>query len=127
MAKKPTPAPGPETQADAAERFTQQALDRQVEAAERATATADQEGRLPENTAVANPAPAETMNNAGGAFVEPEIIDGIPADHPSVENNPRLGTSAVQNGGDFNDPFGRNPGDDGFTGQGLDLSVYGKG
>jgi hypothetical protein len=127
MAKKPTPAAAPENQADAAERFTQQALEQQIEAADRVTATAADEGRLPENAAVANPAPAQTMNNAGGAFVEQEVIDGIPVDHPSIENNPRQGTSGIQNGGDFNDPFGRNPGDDGFTGQGLDLSVYGKG
>lgn len=94
-------------------------------AAEAATAKAAEEGRLPENTAVTNPAPGNTMDPASGAFVEPAIIAGIPANHPAVENNPRKATSAVQNGQDFNDPV-RNPEDPNFLGQGLDMSVYGK-
>ncbi|WP_193336173.1 hypothetical protein [Devosia beringensis] len=94
-------------------------------AAEAATAKAAGEGRLPENTAVTNPAPGNTMDPASGAFVEPAIIMGVPADHPAVENNPRKATSAVQNGQDFNDPV-RDPEDPGFLGQGLDMSVYGK-
>lgn len=52
--------------------------------------------------------------------------DAIPVDHPAVDNNSRADTSAVQNGGDFNDPHRRHPSDPGFAGQGLDLSVYGK-
>jgi len=66
------------------------------------------------------------MDSASGAFIEPEIKAAIPVDHPSVENNPREGTSAVQNGCDFNDPRGRHPSDPNFAGQGLDLSVYGQ-
>lgn len=98
---------------------------KRVESAEKATALAKEEGRLPETMAVTNPAPATEMDAASGAFIEPEIKKAIPVDHPAIENNPRAGTSAVQNGGDFNDPFRRHPSDPGFAGQGLDLSVYG--
>jgi hypothetical protein len=87
---------------------------------------AKSEGRLPETMAVENPDPATEMDSASGAFIEPEIKAAIPVEHPSVENNPRAGTSAVQNGGDFNDPVRRHPSEDGFAGQGLDMSVYGK-
>ena len=93
-------------------------------AAEAATAIAAAENRLPETSAVTNPAPATEMA-ASGAFVEPEIVAAIPADHPAVDNNPRAGTSAVQNGADFNDPFQNTPNSPDFIGQGLDLSVYG--
>lgn len=98
----------------------------EVAAAEAATEQAASEGRLPEEMAVTNPAPASEVDNAGGAFVEPEIKAAIPTDHPAVDNNPRAGTSAVQNGGDFNDPRRVHPQDPDFVGQGLDLSVYGK-
>jgi len=83
-------------------------------AAEDATAKAEAEGRLPETMALTNPAPATEMDGASGAFIEPEIKAA------------REGTSALQNGGDFNDPRGRHPSDPNFAGQGLDLSVYGK-
>lgn len=96
-----------------------------VKAAEDATARAEEEGRLPESSAVTNPAPATEMQPSG-AFVEPEILQAVDVDHPSVENNPRFGTSAVQNGVDWNDPTGRLPDDPEFVGQGVDKSVYGR-
>lgn len=113
------------TQADASQRFAEKEQERQENAAEQATATAKEENRLPETMAVTNPAPATQMDSASGAFIEPEIRKSVPVDHPAVENNPRKGTSAIQNGGDFNDPRGRHPSDPNFVGQGLDLSVYG--
>jgi hypothetical protein len=96
-------------------------------AAQADTDRAAEENRLPATAAITNPA-ASTANDmqAGGSFPEPEILGAIPVDHPSIENNPRLGTSAVQNGADYNEPFGRHPLDPEFAGQGLDLSVYGK-
>ncbi len=107
--------------------FNERTKKDRADAAEVATATAEDEGRLPETSAITNPAPATAADmTAGGAFVEPEIRKAIPVDHPAVENNPRAGTSAVQNGADFNDPHERNPLDPGFVGQGLDMSVYGK-
>jgi hypothetical protein len=112
-------------QADASQRFAEKEQERREKAAERATATAKEENRLPETMAVTNPAPATEMDSASGAFIEPEIRKSVPVDHPAVENNPRRGTSAIQNGGDFNDPRGRHPSDPNFVGQGLDLSVYG--
>lgn len=99
----------------------------EIKAAEDATQKADEANRLPESMAVTNPAPATEMDSASGAFIEPEIKAAIPVDHPAIENNPREGTSAVQNGGDFNDPRGRHPSDPNFAGQGLDMSVYGGG
>lgn len=48
------------------------------------------------------------------------------AEAVSAEAQALTGTLAVQNEGDFNDPGRRHPSDPGFTGQGLDLSVYGK-
>lgn len=101
-------------------------LARRQEAAVKATEIAEEEGRLPENTAGANPEPGNEMG-ANGVFLEPAMKQAVEnaADHPSVENNPRKATSAVQNGMDFNDPTGRNPADPKFAGQGLDLSVYG--
>jgi hypothetical protein len=93
--------------------------------AETVTAEAEKAGKLPETSAITNPAPATEMESPSGAFIEPEIKAAIPVDHPSVDNNPRAGTSAVQNGADFNDPNQRNPIDPGFSGQGLDMSVYG--
>lgn len=120
--KKKAEDPSADTQARAAEAQ----VERRAEAAQAATDKAASEGRLPEEMAVTNPAPATEMDSASGAFIEPEIKAAIPADHPSIENNPRAGTSAVQNGGDFNDPGRRHPSDPGFAGQGLDLSVYGK-
>lgn len=110
----------------APEQVAEEKREERAEAAEQATANAEQEGRLPETMAVTNPAPATEMDAASGAFIEPEIKKAIPVDHPAIENNPRAGTSAVQNGGDFNDPIRRHPSDPGFTGQGLDMSVYGK-
>lgn len=122
MAKSKTP----ETTADAVDRAAEKEAERRAKAAEEATARAEEEGRLPETMAVTNPAPASAADmTAGGAFVEPEIREAVPVDHPAVANNPRAGTSAVQNGADFNDPSRRDPTDPKFAGQGLDLSVYG--
>jgi len=111
---------------DNAAKTAEQETAKRVDAAETATAKAKDEGRLPETMAVTNPAPATSMESPSGAFIEPEIKAAIPVDHPAVDNNPRAGTSAVQNGGDFNDPHRRHPSDPDFAGQGLDLSVYGK-
>lgn len=111
-------------QDDAATQLVAKTTEEAKAAAEAKTAKAAAENRLPENSAVTNPAPAKTMDAASGAFVEPAILEGVPSDHPAVENNPRKATSAVQNGQDFNDPL-RDPEDTGFVGQGLDLSVYG--
>lgn len=111
--------------ADAAAAHAEKEDKRRVAAAEAATARAAEEGRLPETMAITNPAPATEMDAASGAFMEPEIKAAIPVDHPAIENNPRRGTSAVQNGADFNDPLRRDPADPKFAGQGLDLSVYG--
>jgi hypothetical protein len=118
-------APPAPTAGRAAEDFAAKQDAARVEAAERETKRAEDEGRAPTNTAGANPSPASAPNTASGAFVEPAVIDAIPADHPSVENNPRRGTSAVQNGSDFNDPRHLDPKDPEFSGEGLDLSVYG--
>ena len=126
MASK-TKAPEAETAAEAQDRLAERQDKERVEAAEAATKRAEEEDRLPESMAVTNPAPATEMDSASGAFIEPEIKKAIPVDHPAIENNPRRGTSAVQNGGDFNDPRRRHPSEEGFAGQGLDLSVYGKG
>ena len=65
------------------------------------------------------------MNTSSGAFVEDAIREGVPTDHPSVDSNPRDGTSAIQNGQDFNEPRRISPDDPEFAVQGLDLSVYG--
>jgi hypothetical protein len=121
------PAAAAAANADLRDEFVERSRQRTVERAEAETKQAEDEGRLPESMAVTNPAPATTMDSASGAFIEPEIRDAIPVDHPSVENNPRFGTSAVQNGADFNDPSRRDPADPKFAGQGLDLSVYGAG
>lgn len=114
------------TEADTAQKVADQEAAKRTEAAKAATANAKEEGRLPETMAVTNPAPAQQMESPSGAFIEPEIKEAIPTDHPAVDNNPRAGTSAVQNGGDFNDPRQRHPSDPGFVGQGIDRSVYGK-
>jgi hypothetical protein len=93
--------------------------------AEDETKRAEEQNRLPANSAITNPAPTKRMNPSSGAFVEDEVREAVPADHPSVDSNPRDGTSAVQNGQDFNDPRAISPDDPEFAGQGLDLSVYG--
>jgi hypothetical protein len=113
--------------ADQQAEFAQKALDREKEEAERVTKEAQEAGSLPVNTAGANPAPSAVMGS-NGVFVEDSMKEAIAssADHPAVENNPRAGTSAIQNGIDWNDPTARDPADPKFVGQGLDLSVYGK-
>lgn len=49
----------------------------------------------------ANIAPA-TVQEASGAVIEPSVAK-LP-DHPSVDRNPREGTTVEQNQIDFNDP-----------------------
>jgi len=119
MAKKTAP------EGKTPEQVAEENRKKRAEAAEKATATAKNGGRLPESMAVTNPAPATEMAAASGALIEPEIKWAVPVDHPAIDNNPRAGTSAIQNGGDFNDPRRRHPSDPDFVGQGLDLSVYG--
>lgn len=114
-----------ETPAETEARAADERKAEQAAAAQAATDKAADAGKLPESMAVTNPAPATEMDTASGAFIEPEIKAAIPVEHPSIENNPRAGTSAIQNGGDFNDPRRRHPSDPDFAGQGLDLSVYG--
>jgi hypothetical protein len=126
MAKSPKKtATEAESPADAVARSAEKTAERRAKAAEEETAKAEEEGRLPETMAITNPAPATEMDSPSGAFIEPEIKASIPVDHPSIDNNPRQGTSAVSNGADFNDPNRRDPTDPKFAGQGLDLSVYG--
>lgn len=114
-----------QTEAKTPEQVAEENRAKRAGSAEAATAKAQDEGRLPQTMAVTNPAPAAEMDAASGAFIEPEIKKAVPVDHPAIENNPRAGTSAIQNGGDFNDPVRRHPSDPDFAGQGLDLSVYG--
>ena len=77
--------------------------------------------------APADPAPAAALTEASGAVIEPEVLSAVALDHASADANPREGTTAAQNQIDWNDPKRIAPDDDGFAGQGLDLSVYGKG
>ncbi len=76
---------------------------------------------------VADPAPATELNEASGAIIEPEITAAVDVSHESVDANPRAGTSATQNAADWNDAKRARPDDAEFAGQGIDLSVYGKG
>lgn len=126
--KKPetTAADAEKSAADGASVSADQETAKRADAAQTATDKPADEGRLPETMAVTNPAPATEMEGSSGAFIEPEILASIPVDHPAIDNNPRAGTSAVQNGGDFNDPKSRHPSDPDFVGQGLDMSVYGE-
>lgn len=41
---------------------------------------------------------------ASGATIEPTIVDRVDMKHPAVDDEPRAGTTAVQNRIDFNDP-----------------------
>lgn len=128
MAKKPNDraaAPAETSVAASTDTVITHEAAKEATAAEAATAQAAAENRLPETMAVTNPAPATEMESLSVAFIEPEIKQAIPTDHPAIDNNPRAGTSAVQNGGDFNDPRRVHPSDPDFVGQGLDLSVYG--
>ncbi len=71
------------------------------------------------------PAPADTVDGASGAIVEPAITSGVQMDHPAVDANPRKDTSAAQNARDMNDPARRKPNDRDFAGQGIDPHAYG--
>ena len=75
--------------------------------------------------AVADPAPAPSLEDASGALIEPEIAQAVDVTHASVDANPRAGTTAVQNAVDWNDPKRVRPTDPQFAGQGIDRSVYG--
>lgn len=79
----------------------------------------------PTSSAIADPAPTNTMQVGSGAFTETVLLDAVDTSHPAVEGHPRAGTTSVQNGADWNDPFGRTPEDPDFAGQGIDRSVYG--
>lgn len=76
--------------------------------------------------AVADPAPATALDEASGAIMEPEITTAVDVSHESVDANPRIGTTALQNGIDFNDAKRASPSDPAFAGQGIDRSVYGR-
>ena len=124
--QKPAQVPVQEvTGAGAVERLARQNDERNREIAEKATQTAQEQGRLPTNSAVTNPAPARGISSPSGAIMEDEVARGLDVEHPAVDNNPRRNTSAVMNGVDWNDPTRRPPTEREFVGQGLDLSVYG--
>lgn len=94
------------------------ATKKQEEAQAQAAAAAD---------APADPEPAPELTDASGAVVEPEILGAVDLTHPSADANPRDGTTAAQNQIDWNDPNRITPEDPRYAGEGLDLSVYGKG
>jgi hypothetical protein len=75
---------------------------------------------------VENPAPAKGMDSASGAIMEPAIKEGVEMGHPSIDSNPREGTTAEQNARDMNDPERRKPNERDFAGEGLDPTPYGK-
>lgn len=75
---------------------------------------------------VADPAPAAALEDASGAIIEPAITEAVDVSHESVDANPRAGTTATQNGIDWNDPKRVRPDEPDFTGQGVNRSVYGK-
>lgn len=94
-------------------------------AAAPATAATPEEIAAAAPGAVADPAPATQLDEASGAIVEPEITTAVDVGHESVDANPRIGTTALQNGIDFNDAKRASPSDPAFAGQGIDRSVYG--
>ncbi|SMO78911.1 hypothetical protein [Paracoccus laeviglucosivorans] len=96
---------------------------KQEDAATQAAATAPD----PAVTAPADPQPATELDGASGAVIEPAILGAVDLGHPSADDNPREGTVAEQNNIDWNDPKRVSPQADEFAGQGLDMSVYGKG
>lgn len=75
---------------------------------------------------LADPGPATELTEASGAIIEPAIAGRIDVAHPSIDANPREGTSAAQNQIDMNDPARRTPNDTDFEGLGLDPTPYGK-
>lgn len=75
---------------------------------------------------VESPAPADQMDSASGAIIEPAIKESVDLDHPAFDDNPRKGTTAEQNARDMNDPQRRTPADEDYVGQGLDPAPYGK-
>lgn len=76
--------------------------------------------------AAVDPAPAAAFDEASGAIIEPAITDAVDVTHESVDANPRAGTTAAQNGIDWNDPKRVRPDEPDFTGQGVDRAVYGR-
>jgi hypothetical protein len=56
----------------------------------------------------ANIAPA-TEFAASGAVIEPSVIADVDMKHPSVDDNPRKGTTVDMNRIDFNEPSGLTP------------------
>ncbi|MCO6386356.1 hypothetical protein [Aliihoeflea sp. 40Bstr573] len=74
----------------------------------------------------ANLPPAQGMDGASGAIIEPAVTQGVDTTHPAIDNNPREGTTVGQNTRDMNDPRRRRPNDRDFAGQGIDPTPYGK-
>ncbi|MFG6083829.1 hypothetical protein ACEUZ9_000061 [Paracoccus litorisediminis] len=77
--------------------------------------------------APADPASATELVSASGAIAEPEVLSSVDLSHESADANPRAGSTSAQNNVDWNDAHRAAPNDAKFEGQGLDLSVYGKG
>jgi len=98
-----------------------------VKPAEVVAASVDPEPSAVLVSAPADPAPATELVGASGAIAEPEVLAAVDLSHQSVDANPRAGTSAAQNNVDWNDAKRADANDANFEGQGLDLSVYGKG
>ncbi len=46
---------------------------------------------------------------ASGAVIEPTIVERVDMSHPSVDDNPRAGTSPDMNRIDFNEPSALTP------------------
>ena len=76
-------------------------------------------------TKTESPAPAQQMDNAAGAIIEPSVKEGVDLDHPAIDSNPRAGTTSEQNARDMNDPQKRKPSDPDYVGQGLDPAPFG--
>ena len=68
-------------------------------AATEAASTADTVGTL--GTDAANIAPATSFSTSGAPV---QIVPDVDPSHPAVDNDPRAGTSLLQNKIDFNDP-----------------------
>ena len=68
-------------------------------AATEAASTADTVGTL--GVDAANIAPATTFSTSGAPV---QIVPDVDPSHPAVDNDPRAGTTLLQNKIDFNDP-----------------------
>ncbi|UXS49281.1 hypothetical protein [Agrobacterium tumefaciens] len=61
-----------------------------------------------------------------GAITDAETVASIDTEHPSIDGNPREGTTVDQNARHMNDPRRRKPNDRDFAGQGIDPTPYGR-